>query len=97
MSTGLTFGSISALLGLSHGYEKLFAELQDKAKAASISIVTEVLAGHPTDQVVHYAAEKQCNMVLIGQRGKSRMEQWLLGSVSKRVASYAHCTVTIVK
>ena len=78
-------------------YQKLFAELQDKAKAASIPIVTEVLVGHPADQIVHYAAEKQCIMVLIGQRGKSRMEQWLLGSVSKRVASYAHCTVTIVK
>lgn len=38
-----------------------------------------------------------CDMICIGQRGKSRIQQWLLGSVSKRVATYAHCTVTIVK
>lgn len=78
-------------------YEELFKELRQKAVAAGDIVTTEVAVGHPADQIVHYAAEKGCDMILIGQRGKSRMEQWLLGSVSKRVAAYAHCTVTIVK
>jgi len=78
-------------------YEELFSELRHKGAAAGVAITTEVAVGHPADQIVHYAAEKGCDMILIGQRGKSRMEQWLLGSVSKRVAAYAHCTVTIVK
>lgn len=37
------------------------------------------------------------SMVILGRRGKSKIEGWLLGSVSKRVATYAPCTVTIVK
>jgi len=78
-------------------YEELFKELRQKAVAAGDIVTTEIAVGHPADQIVHYAAEKGCDMILIGQRGKSRMEQWLLGSVSKRVAAYAHCTVTIVK
>ncbi|HTP67198.1 MAG TPA: universal stress protein [Geobacteraceae bacterium] len=78
-------------------YEELFKELRQKAAAAGDIVTTEIAVGHPADQIVHYAAEKGCDMILIGQRGKSRMEQWLLGSVSKRVAAYAHCTVTIVK
>lgn len=78
-------------------YEELFRDLREKAVAAGGILTTEVAVGHPADQIVHYAAEKECDMILIGQRGKSKMEQWLLGSVSKRVASYAHCTVTIVK
>jgi nucleotide-binding universal stress UspA family protein len=78
-------------------YEELFRELRQKAAASGDIVTTEVVVGHPADQIVHYAAEKGCDMILLGQRGKSRMEQWLLGSVSKRVASYAHCTVTIVK
>lgn len=78
-------------------FEKLFAELRDKAAASSFRITTEILIGHPADQVVHYAAENQCDVILVGQRGKSRIEQWLLGSVSKRIATYAHCTVIIVK
>jgi nucleotide-binding universal stress UspA family protein len=78
-------------------YEELFRGLSEKALAAGDILTTEVAVGHPADQIVHYAAEKNCDLILIGQRGKSKMEQWLLGSVSKRVASYAHCTVTIVK
>ncbi|HHO46869.1 MAG TPA: universal stress protein [Desulfobacteraceae bacterium] len=78
-------------------FEKLFAELRDKAAAVSGPIATEILIGHPADQIVHYAAENQCDVILVGQRGKSRIEQWLLGSVSKRIATYAHCTVIIVK
>ena len=78
-------------------YEELFKGLREKAVAAGDILSTEVAVGHPADQVVHYAVEKGCDMILIGQRGKSRVEQWLLGSVSKRVASYAHCSVLIVK
>jgi len=78
-------------------YEELFKGLCEKAVSAGDILTTEVAVGHPADQVVHYAVEKGCDMILIGQRGKSRVEQWLLGSVSKRVASYAHCSVMIVK
>ena len=81
----------------SEHFAKLFPDLRDKALKSSARITTEVLIGHPADQIVHYAAEKQCDVILVGQRGKSRIQQWLLGSVSKRIATYAHCTVTIVK
>ncbi len=33
----------------------------------------------------------------MGQRGMSKIERWLLGSVSRRVATYATCPVVIVK
>ncbi len=78
-------------------YEELFKGLRDKAASAGDILTTEVVVGHPADQIVHYAAEKRCDMILMGQRGKTRVEQWLLGSVSKRVAAYAHCSVLIVK
>jgi nucleotide-binding universal stress UspA family protein len=78
-------------------YEALFKELKEKAKEKNIEIRTEVVVGHPADQIVRYATENKCDVIILGQRGKSRIESWLLGSVSKRVASYAPCTVTIVK
>lgn len=78
-------------------YEELFKGLREKAKERSLEIKTEVVIGHPADQIVKYAADKSCDMVIVGQRGKSKIESWLLGSVSKRVATYAPCTVTIVK
>lgn len=78
-------------------YEKHFAELKEDAIAAGIVPQFEVLVGHPADQIVHYANEKEVDMIVMGHRGKSFVERWLLGSVSKRVLSYAHCTVTVVR
>jgi len=78
-------------------YEEMFKELRQKGAAANVPVTTEVAVGHPADQIVHYAAEKGCDMVILGHRGKSRMEKWLIGSVSKRVTTYAPCTVTIVR
>lgn len=78
-------------------YEELFKELKDKAKERNIEIKTEVVVGHPADQIVRYAKEMNSDMIIVGQKGKSKVETWLLGSVSKRIATYAPCTVTIVK
>jgi nucleotide-binding universal stress UspA family protein len=36
-------------------------------------------------------------MIFAWQTGKSKIETWLMGSVSRCVVSYAHCPVTIVK
>jgi nucleotide-binding universal stress UspA family protein len=78
-------------------YEDLFKKLREKAKAKNIEIKTEVVVGHPAVQIVKVADERKCDMIIVGHRGKSKMADWLLGSVSKRVSSYATCTVTIVK
>jgi len=81
----------------SQHYEELFKGLREKAKERGVEIKTEIAVGHPVDQIVRYAKEKDTDMIVIGQKGKSKIESWLLGSVSKRVATYAPCTVTIVK
>ena len=78
-------------------YEDLFRGLRDRAKAQNIEIKTRVVVGHPADQIVRYAADNGCDMVVVGHRGKSKIQTWLLGSVSNRVTSYAPCTVVIVK
>lgn len=83
--------------GATQHYEGLFKGLRDKAKTYNIEIKTEIVVGHPADQIIKYAVEKKNEMIVVGQRGKSKIANWLMGSVSKRVATYAPCTVTIVK
>jgi nucleotide-binding universal stress UspA family protein len=78
-------------------YKALFTELENRAKTQQITVVTEVLVGHPADQIIRYAKEHGFDLILVGQMGKSKIESWLLGSVSRRIAAYSHCTVTIVK
>ena len=78
-------------------YEGHFAGLKKKAEVAGISIRCEVQVGHPAEQIIHHATEEQADAIVMGHRGKTFVERWMLGSVCKRVLSYAHCTVMIVR
>ncbi len=78
-------------------FERDFASLKEQARSKGMSIETFIAVGHPAEQIVHYAEQREADMIVMGHRGKSRIQQWLLGSVSKRVLSYAPCTVTIVR
>jgi nucleotide-binding universal stress UspA family protein len=53
--------------------------------------------GHPVDVIVSVAARERYDLVVMGSRGLSAMESFLLGSVSDRVLHHAHCPVLIVK
>ena len=78
-------------------YEEQFRQIVAKVKDKDLVLHTEILTGNPADQIVRYAHEKKCDVVVLGHRGKSRVADWLLGSVPKRVSSYAPCNVIIVK
>jgi nucleotide-binding universal stress UspA family protein len=78
-------------------YARDFAKLQEAARAAGITLTTKVATGHPAEQIIHEAAEQKADLIVMGHRGKSVFQRWLLGSVSKRVLSYSPCAVLIVR
>jgi len=78
-------------------YEGLLIGLQEKAKSQGVNIAAEIVTGHPADDLIEYAAKNKINLIIMGQRGKSKVPKWLLGSVSQQVASHAPCSVMIVK
>jgi nucleotide-binding universal stress UspA family protein len=78
-------------------YEHLFKGLRDKASKENLEIKTEVIVGHPAHEIIKYASDRKSDMIVVGQRGKSKVAKWLMGSVSKRVSMHAPCMVTIVK
>jgi len=78
-------------------YGEQFRKIVEKVKDKDLVLHTEILTGNPADQIVRYTHETKCDVVILGHRGKSRVEDWLLGSVPKRVSAYAPCHVIIVK
>jgi nucleotide-binding universal stress UspA family protein len=78
-------------------YEKDFVGLRAKAKATGVNIETHVVLGNVADQIIQQAAAVNADLIVMGHRGKSMIQRWLLGSVSKRVISYAPCSVLIVR
>lgn len=78
-------------------YEGHFAKLRDDAAKAGVVAECLVLVGHPADQIVRLAVERKADLIVMGHRGRSAIEQWLLGSVARRVLNHAPCTITIVR
>jgi nucleotide-binding universal stress UspA family protein len=62
-----------------------------------IDAIFQVKVGHPAEQLVRLAEAEQVDVIVMGHRGETLLQRWLLGSVAKRVLSYAHCTVIIVR
>lgn len=79
-------------------YLDLF-DLLKPALAATPELQTcfEVATGHPAEQIVLYAEAHDIDHIVVGHRGHSLFERWLLGSVARQVVAYAPCAVTVVR
>ena len=78
-------------------YQQQFAVLQARAAKAGVKATFAVVVGHPAEQIVYYAENHAVDHIVMGHRGRSFFHRWLVGSVSKQVMHYAHCTTTIVR
>lgn len=87
-----------AVLDTAHQfYEQHFARLREKLAGRTLTLRCDVAVGHPAEQIVHRAEVEGTDLIVVGHRGKSLLARWLLGSVSKRVLSYAPCAVLVVR
>jgi nucleotide-binding universal stress UspA family protein len=78
-------------------YEEAFVRLRAAAGKRSVAIRTAVEVGHPAEQIVRTAEKEHSELIVMGRRGKTTLERWMLGSVSERVLRYAHCPVLVVR
>lgn len=56
-----------------------------------------VLSGNPAQKILDYAAAKEADLIVTGSRGKTKMQDFLLGSVSKKILENSQSDVLIVK
>ena len=78
-------------------YEEHFTALRETATLKGIKPRFMVHVGHPAEQIIKAARAEKADLIAMGHRGKSTIARWLLGSISKRVLSYAPCDVLIVR
>jgi nucleotide-binding universal stress UspA family protein len=78
-------------------YQEGFSRIVATAREKGISIETEIVAGHPAEQIIHRAEKGKIDLVVLGRRGTSMFEKWILGSVSEKVLRYAHCPVMVIR
>ena len=68
-----------------------------KAQAAGLTVHFEIMVGHPAESIVLYAEDHGIDHIVVGHRGHSLFERWLIGSVARQVIAYAPCSITVVR
>lgn len=89
-----------------HAADKFEIELKRKEKIkkvrelledSGVVFKTHILHGEAGPTIVAHANENNFDCVVIGSRGLNNLQEFLLGSVSHKVAKRADCPVLIVK
>jgi nucleotide-binding universal stress UspA family protein len=75
----------------------LLAELKPVAAAKGVKAHFEVAVGHPAEQIIYHADQHGVDLIVVGDRGRSKFARLLLGSVSKQVVQYAGRAVLVVR
>jgi nucleotide-binding universal stress UspA family protein len=97
--TGYSSDLASFMKELRKMHEAILSRATDRATKLkpNLKINSELTEGDPSSQIVETAANGQFNLIIIGHKGESKFNEFLLGSTSERVAHQAKCAVLIVK
>jgi nucleotide-binding universal stress UspA family protein len=80
-----------------HEHRRELDEAVRRLAAAGISAQAVEGVGDPADAIIRLAEQDGTNLVVVGSRGLSGVERFLMGSVSMRVAQHAPCNVYIAR
>ncbi|MFN4132016.1 MAG: universal stress protein, partial [Caldimicrobium sp.] len=92
--------SLITLQNIYNQMKKPCEEALKKAKELSsqygVLIKTELEEGEPHERIVDFAEATNCDLIVMGRHGLSKLEKMLLGSVTARVIGYTTIDVLVV-
>ncbi|MGO9594954.1 MAG: universal stress protein [Steroidobacteraceae bacterium] len=78
-------------------YQNMLRGVQSKLAREHFKTHVHIAVGHPAEQIVRFAEAHDIDYIIVGRRGHTLFERWLIGSVARQVIAYAHCAVTVVR
>ena len=104
MSTALAFRRLPAETGTaareaeaSVSMAQTVKPLADLLRTRGLTVSSVMKEGDPKRVLLDEAEQWEADCLFVGARGLSRIERFLLGSVSAAVAARAHCSVEVVR
>jgi nucleotide-binding universal stress UspA family protein len=72
-------------------------DIKAKLAASNGAVDFDLVVGPPAKEIVLYAERHAIDHLVVGHRGHTPFDRWLIGSVARQVLAYAPCAVTIVR
>lgn len=76
--------------------ERLLNAIVSKLDFSGVRVETEVLLGDPYVKILETAKNDNIEMIIMSNRGFSKVKRFFVGSVTQRVISEAPCPVLVV-
>lgn len=73
------------------------AEAVAVAEKAGVKFETRTVKGQVAQAIVKTAADRGCDAIVLGSKGRSALRDLLIGSVAQRVVAMASVPVTLIK
>lgn len=79
---------------------RFFERKRDVLEAAAarfeVAYAKEVIHGNPANALIEHARQGEFDLLVVGRKGHSALERFLLGSVTLKLAAHAPCPLLIV-
>ncbi len=79
------------------GADALLAPFRELISDAGIPFEERILEGQPGSKISDVAEIEDCEIIVMGSRGRTELQGLFLGSVTHRVLSASPCPVLVVK
>lgn len=77
-------------------YKKYYKDKHQEIIKENPEFKSVILIGNVANEIINYSKEHKVDLIVVGKTGKSKLEQFLLGSVSKKIVDHAQTNVLIV-
>jgi len=77
--------------------DKVLVKGRETAKKEGLDVTTIMKEGNITNEIVKIAKIKNCNLIIVGNKGLGATARFFLGSVSNKLANSSPCSILIVK
>jgi len=97
IDTGRRGGAQTDTVDLREVAESVVQRAARDAMSKGVDVETHVYEGEPADVVLNIANQEHADLIVVGSRGLTGIQRYLLGSVSTKISEHAHCSVMIVR
>ncbi|MCB9141469.1 MAG: universal stress protein [Anaerolineales bacterium] len=79
------------------GLQDYLDHVTRRIKAAGHEVVTVIRLGQPAEEIISYASESGCEVIVMSTHGRSGIGRWVYGSVADKVLRGSATPVLLVR